>query len=93
MLEESISPLMIFGMPFKGYCNSRHWRPSKDKGRGDTPSASSGESGMIKQIRSFQAVISSVEKMSNAGRVGRGSSTLRGLEEEKALESRPEWER
>lgn len=61
--------------------------------RGGTPSASSGERGMIKQIRSFQAVISSVEKMSNAGRVGRGSSTLRGPEEEKALESRPEWER
>lgn len=48
---------------------------------------------MIKQIRSFQAgIISSVKKMSNVRGVGRGSSSLRGLEEEMALELRHEWE-
>ena len=60
MLEEPVTLLMVFRRPTASLGIGDLARI-----RGGTPSVSSGERRMVKQVRSFQAVISSIEKMSN----------------------------
>lgn len=60
MLEEPVTLLMVFRRPTASLGIGDLARI-----RGGTPSVSSGVRRKVKQVRSFQAVISSIEKMSN----------------------------